>query len=98
MTDWEEITGYIQNAMQAVDQAHQVSENLRNHTTPENFNAFKEHMQELYEHLGTLKYLMEHESKASMDEVVDALSWMFSGKPASYRTTPRDVVPAHTEE
>ena len=48
MTDWDLITEQIQNAMQAVDRAHEASENLRNHATPEAFDEFKDQMRELY--------------------------------------------------
>ena len=87
MTDWDLIVERIHNAMQAVDQAHEASENLCNHTTPETFDDFKSQMEELCEHLKTLKNVMEHTSTYTMDELVDALSKMYSGKPAAYRRT-----------
>ncbi len=87
MTDWDRIVENIHNAMQAVDQAHEASENLRNHTTPETLDEFKAQMEELCEHLGALKTAMEHATAYSMDELVDALTRMYSGKPAAYRRT-----------
>jgi uncharacterized protein YhaN len=87
MTDWDQIVEYIQNAMQAVDQAHEASENLRNHVSPDTFDDFKAQMQELCEQLSTLKDAMEHSTAYSMEELVDALSKMHSGKPAAYRRT-----------
>jgi uncharacterized protein YukE len=87
MTDWDLMMETIHNAMQAVDQAHEAGEKLRNHTTPEHFDAFKAHMEELCSHLRNLKQALEHESTYSMDELVDALSEMFSGHPAAYRRT-----------
>jgi len=87
MTDWDLITEQIQNAMQAVDRAHEASENLRNHTTPEAFDEFKAQMQTLCEHLSDLKTVMEHTSTYTMDELVDVLSRMSTGKPAAYRRT-----------
>ena len=87
MTDWDLIVEHIQNAMQAVDQAHEASENLRNQATPETFDEFQAHMQELCEHLSALKKVMEHTSTYTMDELVDVLSQMSSGKPAAYRRT-----------
>ena len=89
MTDWDLIVERIQNAMQAVDQAHEASENLRNHTTPETFDEFQMQMQELCEHLGALKNVLEHAGTYTMDELVDVLSQMSSGKPAAYRRTQR---------
>jgi len=87
MTDWDLITEQIQNAMQAVDRAHEASENLRNHTTPEAFDEFKVKMQMLCEHLSALKEVMEHSTAYTMDELVDALSQLSTGKPAAYRRT-----------
>jgi hypothetical protein len=89
MTDWDQIVEYIHNAMQAVDQAHEAGENLRNHVSPETFDEFKMHMQELCNHLSALKNAMEHSSTYTMDEMVDVLSRMYSGKPAAYRRTHR---------
>ena len=87
MTDWDLITEQIQNAMHAVERAHEASENLRNHTTPETCDEFKAQMQTLCEHLGALKEVMEHSTAYTMDELVDALSQMSTGKPAAYRRT-----------
>jgi hypothetical protein len=87
MTDWDRIVEQIQNAMQAVDQAHEAGENLRNHTTPETLDEFKAQMEELCEHLSALKTVMEHSTAYAMDELVDVLSQMYSGKPAAYRRT-----------
>ena len=87
MTDWDLITEQIQNAMQAVDRAHEAGENLRNHTTPETFDEFKAHMQELSDHLAALNTVLAHSPTYSMDELVDTLSQMYSGKPAAYRRT-----------
>ena len=67
MTDWDLIVEHIQNAMQAVDQAHEASENLRNQATPETFDEFQVQMQELCEHLSALKNVMEHTSTYTMD-------------------------------
>jgi hypothetical protein len=87
MTDWDLIVEYIQNAMQAVDQAHEASENLRNHVSADTFDEFQAHMQVLCEHLSALKSALEHSSAYTMDELVDELSQMYSGKPAAYRRT-----------
>ena len=87
MTDWDLIIENIQNAMQAVEHTHEAGENLRNHTTPETFDEFRAHMEELCSHLSTLKNVLEHSTTYGMDELIDALSEMFSGKPAAYRKT-----------
>jgi len=89
MTDWDLIVEYIKNAMQAVDKAHEASEKLRNEVTLDTFDEFRAHMQELCEHLSALKYALEHSSTYTMDELVDVLSMMYSGKRAAYRRTQR---------
>jgi uncharacterized protein YaaR (DUF327 family) len=89
MTDWERITEQIQRAMQVLDKAHEAGENLRENTTPEAVDAFKEQLSELYEHLRTMEYIWEHQYNYSMDELSDVLSQMFSGKPSAYRGSPR---------
>jgi uncharacterized protein YaaR (DUF327 family) len=89
MTDWELITEQIQNAMRAVDKASEAGENLRNETTPQNVDAFTEQLNELCDHLITMKQILEHESGFSMDELADVLSKLLSGEPAPYRTTKR---------
>ena len=87
MTDWDLIVEQIETAMQAIDQAHEASENLRNHTTAETLDEFTTEMQTLCEHLNALKQVLEHSTTYTMDELVDALSQMSSGKPAAYRRT-----------
>lgn len=89
MTDWELITEQIQNAMRSVDKASEAGENLRNETTPQNVDAFTEQLNELCDHLSTMKQILEHESGFSMDELADALSKLLSGEAAPYRTTKR---------
>lgn len=89
MTDWDQIVENIEKAMQAVDETQTASENLRNHTTAENFDEFRSQMEELCSHLSALKNTLEHESAFTLEELVDALSEVFSGKPAAYRKTPR---------
>lgn len=88
MTDWETITANIINAMQAVDKAQQAGELLRNDVNLETLDKFKEDMEELCEQLSALKYVLDRQSKYSMEELVDLLSTMFSGQPASYRSIP----------
>ena len=89
MTDWDQIVENIQNAMQAVNKAHEASENLRNGVTPDTVDEFQTHMQELSDHLSALKSAMEHSTAYTMDELVDVLSQLYSGKPAAYRRTQR---------
>jgi hypothetical protein len=73
--------------MQAVDKAQEASQKLRAEVTVDTFDEFKTHMQALCEHLSALKNVLEHSSTYTMDELVDLLSQMYSGKPAAYRRT-----------
>jgi len=89
MTDWDQITEYIHNAMQAVDNAHEVSKELREHGTPEVFNVFRTQMQELTEHLTKLQTVLDNQEAFALDEAADWLSKVFGGEESSYRRTPR---------
>ena len=89
MTDWDRIIGEIDQAMQAVDKAHQAGDALRNHVTPVAVDTFKEELSSLHAHLESLKRILDHESGFSMDELTDVLSQFFDGHPASYRKTSR---------
>ena len=89
MTDWDQITEYIHNAMQAVDKAHDASNNLRENATPETFDEFRIQMQELTDHLTTLQSVLDNQEAFALDEAADWLSIVFGGERPSYRRTPR---------
>jgi hypothetical protein len=89
MTDWDQITEYIQNAMQAVDKAHDVSNELRENVTPEVLGAFRTQMQELTEHLTKLQTVLDNQEAFALDEAADWLSKVFGGEEPTYRRTPR---------
>jgi hypothetical protein len=89
MTDWDQIVEYIHNAMEAVDEAHEASEELREDTNHETFDVFRKKMAELQEHLIKLKVVLDNEQAYAMDELMDALSEAHSGHRAEYRRTPR---------
>ena len=89
MTDWDEIIEYIHNAMQAVDEAHGASENLKQDTNQETFDVFCEKMRQLQERQRKLQVVLNNEEAYAVDELVDALSQVFSGHRAEYRRTPR---------
>jgi mevalonate kinase len=89
MTDWNEIVEFIHNAMQALDEAHGASEELKQNTNHDTFNAFQVKMQELHEHLSKLKAVLDNEEAFAVDELLDALSRVYSGHEAEYRKTPR---------
>ena len=89
MTDWDLITEYIHNAMQAVDDAHDASHDLRDKATPEAFDEFRAKMAELTDHLTKLQTVLNNEEAFAVDELVDWISKAYTGKPSEYRRTPR---------
>ena len=91
MTDWEQITVDIQRAMQAVDDLHLASKALREQPTPDRVDVFQRRMRELSGELQRMQYIMSHEEDVFADEVADALSEIFYGRPAPWRKTPRHL-------
>ncbi len=89
MTDWDQVIEYIHNAMQVLDEAHGASEQLKENANHETFDAFRAKMAELHEHLSKLKGILDNEEAYAMDELMDALSRVYSGHRADYRRTPR---------
>jgi hypothetical protein len=89
MTDWDLITEYIHNAMQAVDKAHEVSNDLRENATPEVFDEFRSHMNELTEHLTKLQKVLDNQGAFAFEEMADWLNTAFEGRHPGYRRTPR---------
>jgi hypothetical protein len=89
MTDWDMILENIRNAMQAVDEAHEASHDLRTNATPDTFDEFRVKMAELTEHLTRLQTVLNNEEAFAMDELVDWISKTYTGKPSEYRRTPR---------
>jgi hypothetical protein len=89
MTDWDMITEYIRNAMEAVDKAHEASNGLREKATPESFDEFRVQMSKLTEELTKLQTVLEHQEAFALDEMADWLSAAFGGRRPEYRRTPR---------
>ena len=89
MTDWDQITEYIQNAMQSMDKAHEVTNELRENGNPEVFDEFRAQMQELTKHLTKLQTVLDNQEAFALDEIADWLSKVFGGEESSYRRTPR---------
>jgi len=89
MTDWDEIVEYIHNAMQAVEEAHSAAEQLKQDTSHANFQAFCEKMAQLQERQLRLKAVLDNEEAYAVDELMDALTMVFSGHRAEWRRTPR---------
>jgi hypothetical protein len=89
MMDWDLMVEYIHNAMQAVDKAHEATNELRESATPETLDQFRAQMQELTEHLTSLQTVLEHQEAFALEEMADRLSTLFSGHRPEYRRTPR---------
>ena len=89
MTDWDLITGYIQNAMEAVDKAHEAVNGLRDKPTVQTFDEFRVQMDELSERLTRLQTVLDNQEAFALDEAADWLSQAFSGQLSEYRRTPR---------
>lgn len=89
MTDWDLITEYIHNAMQAVDKAHEVTNDLREKATPQAFDQFRAQMGELTEHLTRLQAVLDNQEAFALEEMADWLSTAFGGHRPEYRRTPR---------
>lgn len=89
MTDWDLMVEYIQRAMEAVEKAHEATDELRENTTPETFDEFRAKLDELTEHLSQLQTVLNHQEAFALDELADMLSRAFTGNPSDYRRTPR---------
>lgn len=89
MTDWELIVGYIRNAMEAVDEAHEATNGLRENASIETLDEFREKMHVLTEHLTRLQTVLDNQEAFALDELADWLSQAFTGNPSEYRRTPR---------
>lgn len=89
MTDWDLMVEYIQRAMDAVDKAHEATNDLRQDITPETLDEFREQMNELSEHLSNLQTVLNNQEAFALDEMADWLSKAFTGNLSEYRRTPR---------
>jgi hypothetical protein len=89
MSDWDLITEYIANAMQAVDKAHEAVNDLRETSTPEAFDAFRSQLGDLTEHLAKLQTALENQDIFAFEELADWLTNIFGGSHPGYRRTPR---------
>lgn len=89
MTDWDLITEYIRNAMQALDKAHEVTNDLREKATPEAFDQFRAQMGELTEYLTKLQTVLDNQGAFALEELADWLGTSLGGSRPEYRRTPR---------
>jgi hypothetical protein len=89
MTDWDQMTEYIRNAMHVVDKAHAASRQLRENANPETFDNFRAQLAELTDHLTALQSVLNNQGAFALDEMADWLSRAFTGHASEYRRTPR---------
>ncbi len=89
MSDLTMIAEYIRNAMDAIDETHQASVDLREEANHDKLKAFRAKMAALEEHLEKLKMVLDNEEAYAMDELMDAMSLAYSNHRANYRRTPR---------
>jgi hypothetical protein len=89
MSDMTLIAEDIVNTMQAVEEAYYAAEKLRRQNDIITFDAFRAKILELHEHLSKLKIVLDNEEAFAMDELMDAMSNVYSGHRADYRKTPR---------
>ena len=89
MTDWTLITDSIYTAMQALDRAHNATKDLRENATPQVFDEFRAHMNELIEHLTRLQAVLDNQETFALEELADWLADAFGENRPEYRRTPR---------
>lgn len=87
MTDWEKISEQIHQAMLSVEAAQQASEALQAEVNAKNLDNFTSELSMLEKNLTALNWVLEHTGQYSMDEVIEYLHELMSGKPAKYRTS-----------
>jgi len=88
MTDWNLMVERIQNAMQALEKAHEAKDALKSQANGETLTKFQVEMKELEEHLRLMKQILEHEDTYSMDEIAEALGRTLNRERSSYRRIP----------
>lgn len=81
----------ILDTMQALEHAYHATEELRKNSNHAAFDSFKIRMRELEERLEKLRIVLDNEEAFAMDELMDALSRVYTGHRADYRRTPRMV-------
>ncbi len=96
MTDWELLSEQIHRAMEQVDSAQRASVALKTEVNAQNLDAFTLELQRLLERLTSMQYALEHSGQYSMDEVINTLSELVSGKPVKYRRSKEITVSKQT--
>ncbi len=88
MTDWNLMVERIQNAMQALEKAHEAKDALKSQANGDTLTKFQAEMKALEEHLRLMKQILEHEDTYSMDEIATALGHTLNKERSSYRRIP----------
>jgi hypothetical protein len=89
MTDWDLMVEYIQRAIEAVDQTHEATIELRQNVTPETIDEFRIQAEKLTAYLTELQTVLDNQEAFALDELADWLSEAFTENPSEYRRTPR---------
>lgn len=89
MTAWDEMVENIARAMEAVGEAHASVETLQREANANTFELFRQRMKALEEHLRRLQKVLDNEEAYAIDELMDALSRVYTDHAADYRSTPR---------
>jgi hypothetical protein len=89
MSDLTLIAEDILSIMQSVEDAYHATQSLREKKDNPSFDAFRAKMIELQDRLGKLQMVLNNEEAFAMDELMDAMSKVYSGHRADYRRTPR---------
>ena len=89
MSDLTLIAEDILNTMRTIEEAHTVTQTLRVKIDPVALSDFRIKMIELQNRLEKLKMVLDNEEAFAIDELVDALSVVYTGHTAPYRKTPR---------
>jgi len=89
MTDWDEMVENISRAMEAVSEAHASVQSLQRDANVQAFELFRDRMKTLEQHLQRLKTVLDNEEAYAVDELMDALSRVYSDHAADYRHMPR---------
>lgn len=85
MSDLTLMAENIRTALEALEHTQEAGEDLRERVTRENYAAFRQHMNELYQRLRALNSMLLHEDEMALDEFADALNRAFDSPPSDYR-------------
>lgn len=85
MSDLTLMAENIRTALEALEHTQDAGDELREKVTRENYAAFRQRMNELYQRLHKLNAMLLHEDEMALDEFADALNRAFHSPPSEYR-------------